>query len=436
MDRKQEGYNAIEKVSVTSEKYLHSVVSHFTPKSIGSKKILYEKKDKDETYQGDSLHLAYLLANVSCSRKLLQKNRKGDIWCTGFIGRGVSGPDLLSVNQDSFKLKLDAFLNENDGLFIVPSQNITPSIEDALKERDADLLNLEQVEKLSDSFAFEKKTILRVRPTELPQLINILFEASLQEDKVPQTVSAPTHSHRSFFISIIAVIVVVVLFALTAWHQDQDIIACLENGDFFKAEKLLQKGAGEDGDEFAQLQKKLNTPIQFTVNFEFMRQGEAVTLPSDSPQLAETVLDHNDNYKLIISCNSPQYPLYLYAYQEDYQGNLDAMFPNPQWNPGYNNPLRPDEFPYHIPPGDDGFYLDEFSLSETMNMPKEIVYVIASPWRARDIENLFGEVAKAVDPAIRKAKLTEIVERLKLRDKTALKSVCYKMFHFRHGGEE
>jgi len=63
----------------------------------------------------------------------------------------------------------------------------------------------------------------------------------------------------------------------------------------------------------------------------------------------------------------------------------------------------------------------------------ETVYVIASPWKAKDIEKAYGEIHLQTDPAIRKTKLARFVQRLKLRQNSRFKCFYFGSFYFKHG---
>jgi len=144
---------------------------------------IFEKKDKSEQYIGDSLDLAYLLSLVRCSKELnkeLINNLKGDIWCTGCIDLKGTEPLLKSVDRDGFKIKLNAFLSQNnyDQLFICPDANLMPhhhffdNIDNI--DNNAKYLSLNQL-KSQLSLLQGNKIVLKICMTELHSLVDFLF---------------------------------------------------------------------------------------------------------------------------------------------------------------------------------------------------------------------------------------------------------------------
>ena len=142
---------------------------------------LYEMQDQPrEIYGGESKQLAYLLASIARVRSL-KIAATHDIWCTGSIGV-VEGdyPALLSLEDETFAIKLQAFLSDDnpDVLFIVPAANITPEVRQWCETRGAqvhDLNAFEQTDYVRQPLPC--KTIVTVRPEkeELYQLIYLVF---------------------------------------------------------------------------------------------------------------------------------------------------------------------------------------------------------------------------------------------------------------------
>ncbi len=90
-------------------------------------RTVYERKDQPQRkYAGESMHLAYLLALIQCSRRL-RHNWDTDIWCTGVVEMpDERHPTLHEVAHEQFEIKLDAFLSANnpDKLFIAPEADV------------------------------------------------------------------------------------------------------------------------------------------------------------------------------------------------------------------------------------------------------------------------------------------------------------------------
>ena len=140
---------------------------------------LYEKKDRrDKKYVGESMHLAYLLANLHCARRLRHAWPR-DIWCTGKI---AITPDQQPVLQEvgheaEFSLKLTAFLDKTnpDTLFIAPTANLRPNHVTLCKNAHVIILSLEEFEHTPFPENCAGKMLLTVLPHELAALIHALF---------------------------------------------------------------------------------------------------------------------------------------------------------------------------------------------------------------------------------------------------------------------
>ncbi|NJL60307.1 MAG: DUF4384 domain-containing protein, partial [Desulfobacteraceae bacterium] len=115
----------------------------------------------------------------------------------------------------------------------------------------------------------------------------------------------------------------------------------------------------------------------------------------------------------------------MYVFQKDTNDNIDRIFPNPVWNAD-NNPLAPDRFPLRIPPNKEEYlYVDEMPQAA-----EETIYVIASLWKAEDIEKIYGKIHQETDKGIRHQQIRQFLIMLELRKNAGLPSVFYKEFSF------
>jgi len=142
-------------------------------------KSIYEKKDRlDKKYVGDSMHLAYFLALLHCSRSL-QHAWQTDIWCTGSIMIADGDHPVLQEAgyEEEFTLKLAAFLAESnpDTLFLTPAGNIVPAHHVLCKTCHAHLISLQEFQNLPLSAIPEDKYIITIRSDELEEIIRIFF---------------------------------------------------------------------------------------------------------------------------------------------------------------------------------------------------------------------------------------------------------------------
>ncbi len=419
---------------------LRRALETLAPESYDSAKIVFETKDRpDQTYRGNSADLAYLLAHINRARPLIFPDKKytGDVWCTGIVKfREASQSAVLSeVDRKGFRIKLDAFLSpENrDALFIAPTANVDDTeIDQIIKDHQVELIALKQFKASGQNHRLERKTIIKVLSNEVPELIDLFFDRSRSNEST----RIPKKRRFAYLLGLLALLAL--LFA--GWNYYQQLPArvteALENGEFKNAAALMENKFFENP-QLNQLKQMLDKPLQLTLKIEYrpVDEPEAPILRQDVAEIQHLTLSHNHLYRLWVNAAATSWPLYVYIYQEDWRGKVDRLFPNPVWNPGQHNPLRAPEFPCYVPASANGwYYMDALPVSDKNQTKLETVYVIASPWRARDIETAYGAIQEQTDPVIRKEKLARFVKRLELRRNSGFKSFYLGVFAFRHGG--
>ncbi len=434
------GYKEQEESPLTPNRlHLERTAELLAPESFDSSEIICEMQDEPERrYQGDSLDFAWVLAHISRSRKIRDrwKSRNADIWCTGLIQVRESGPMLHKVESSGFDLKLSAFLSEqnSDTLFAVPTANITKTHLEQIAGAGAQVLSLTQFQEKGLEDQTEKKTVLKVLPGELPKLTEFLFEKREGKKQAPGF----TVSGRAVFLILVLIGAV---WGLHYWQaakgKAEYILICLEKGDFSQAGNMLEKSWLQNA-EMQALREQMAENIGTELFFQYQKSGyppsefySASALPVRGIVLT---LTHRDNYRLKVERKAENPCIYLYVFQKDERGNVDWIFPNPVWKPEKNNPLFPDSFPVFIPPDKSGWlYLDEVLPETGGNIPEETIFMIASPWKALDIEEMYGVLCKETDLAKRKELLDRFVRILEKRKDAGLTSVTYQKFSFLHG---
>ena len=399
------------------------------PKLLKNQPKIYEKKDKSESYQGTSLNLAYLLARINFAKELkYEKKIDYDIWCTGEIKIHKGGrPCLNSIGlEESFKSKLKAFLSEKneDKLFIVPENNLnTDACEHLCSDANAHILSLSAIKNPRVLSALNDKTILTVgpNPVDLNKLVNILFKRS--------------YSTRFALIPLIMIVLAAVSYLKFNTISAENIISCIEKGKLSKAVTLINKASPKDG-EIQRIKEIINKPVELEIKFEFQivdhEYNRKYSYNIDSPELKNSILTLQDNYRLSISGSTENVPLYFYIFQRDNYGKIGELFPNLLWDSSINNPVDPHQYTVMFKKW---FYLDERSASEKALFSEEYIYIFASPWKADDIENLYNNINKKAFPNnfLRQFRLNKFENQLKKRKDTNFKSFFYKEFSFKHG---
>jgi len=208
----------------------------------------------------------------------------------------------------------------------------------------------------------------------------------------------------------------------------EEINKLLGLGEFQKAKELAAENP--DDHEAKRILGMLDMPVDVQVEMQTQKAGAAPSqlYPVDSPQLKNLELSSNDNYRFKV--NTKQDGTFAYIFQKDQHGDIKRVFPDPVWSKGVTNPLRSGT-PFFIP-GDDRkwLYLDELSGSETQI--EETIYVVASPWKANDIEDLYGEIHKTTDASERRLRTQDFMKHYQMRKGAALKCVYCTEFTFKH----
>lgn len=442
---------------------LKRAVQLLASESYESTYSLFHRQDQsDQKYQGDSLDLAWFLVHILRAHKLRYKI-KTDIWCTGVIQVDGSGPHLLDVNLDGFTLKLQAFLDpaNTDLLFLVPLANLDPQARTRCREGNCPILRLNDINKNSLD-AIQKKTILAVAADELSFLLELFFvlpsspskkegktgwfllflllalggavagtlylsretperknpnpPAPLLENPIP----APLPIEPSHEIS---------QKPSAPEYNPADIIALLEQGTFSSIPSFLNDTSVDDTSELQKLREKLGRTLLVQGELEYRladgKEGKIII----STDIPPPVLNHRDYYRLRFQMNSPPDALYLYLFQVDSRGNLTPIFPSAQF--GTNNPVRPWQWPISIPDKEDKWiFLDQLSDS-TQQQSLEILYVLATPWPAKDIESLSRKLLN--EPEDEDDIKAQLLASLSLRQQLNIPSITCIRWSFFHG---
>ena len=209
----------------------------------------------------------------------------------------------------------------------------------------------------------------------------------------------------------------------------QDIISLLANGEFLQVKRLLKNSQEEP--EFKKLALEMDTANSIKIAFQYQKEAQEPSpiYSIDSSELNTLSLTHRDNYRLSIAASSND--LFLYIFQKDHFNIIKRLFPDPTWSE-VDNPVQSGLI-YQVPPGQkEWFYLDELSSSNDESIT-ETLYIIASPWPARDIERLYGKIHEATSQRAREDLIKKFIQRLQLREQETVNALFYKEFSFNHG---
>ncbi len=425
-----DGYELV-RLNIPNRSEVHLAAEKLAPESMDSRIVVFETRDETaERYRGESQDLAYVLTLISRARKLRieETDGQGDIWCTGVVDiKQDDRPFLKAVDGRGFELKLKAFLSNanDDRVFIVPSANVEPHHLDLFDWRDAEILTLEQFRPERIRVPEAHKSVVKVRESELPLLVDRLFRR-------------PSGNRRLLWglIGAAAILLLVVgwwAYIASLPSLSDRLLGHLTHGRYAEAIRLASDSP-PDNNLVGRVRSAMNRllPIEVYLQFQYADQTPSAMYPIDSSALDGLQLSHLDNYRLRILCRKDMEDLYVYVYQEDPRGVIDRLFPKPEWRTG-DNPVQFSRFPINMPPEPDSWiYLDEIARMASGPPLTETLYVIVAPWRASDLERIYAEIYGTTEPEARKRLLARFSQRIRARADARLPGVFYQSFSFRH----
>ncbi len=449
-------YNEVQGAPLTPNKSnLKRAVQLLAAESYDSAKNLYHQQDNlEETYQGDSLDLAWFLAHILRARKI-KHTPVTDIWCTGVIQVDGSGPHLMDVDPTGFALKLAAFLDKRNGdkLFIVPLANLDSKAQRMCENSEVQVVRMGGNE-ICNMSCLNTKTVLKIPADGLPELLNFLF--------IPPADGKQKHSKVRFYLLLLLLFGVAGVagkpYLISAFQEYglvpleqpappvllpkkadkpehkikiEDIRNALEHGNFSLISDFLLTEASQDDRELRTLRQQLTTPVLVRSKMEYvLADGSKNEVAFDSKEDPPS-LTHNDYYRLHIQADTPPGSLYIYLFQVDSKGSLTQLFPSNQF--GTVNPVRQWQWPLTIPAGDERWiFLDELGTTDP-KQSREIIYLLSSPWQAHDIEALADGLRENQSNEDNKVRL---LDRLLLRQRVHLDSINCTSWTFFHGRQK
>jgi hypothetical protein len=422
---KPEYIEVSEAPNTPNRSHLEYALQLLAPASYDSDRIVVEKKDQPSyRYQGNSLDLAYFLAHTHRSKDL-KKQVSGDIWCTGAIEVKDGTPFLHKVEESGFQLKLMHFLDQQNGdkLFIVPAANIQRERLTTAALEGAEVKSIHQLKDNSSPLNTTTKTILKVLPNELPELIDLLFMAQI------------TRKGRNKW-PLVGLAIVAAILSGWWFHFKpdapgiDDIERLLQAGDLITAKQTVAR-LNEGGPRANTIWSSMNTPLNFEITMEVQKKGAtAIQSLKLEQKKTDLTLSHEDDYRLTLSAESPPERLYLYVLQIDELDQAYTIFPNVKWK--MENPIEADQWPVSIPSGrEQWLYLDQLPPGREDGI-RETLHVLMSPWRANDVEGIMKAIVTETDRNARTTLMEELEKRLALRTKASIPSIAYHQFLFLH----
>ena len=207
----------------------------------------------------------------------------------------------------------------------------------------------------------------------------------------------------------------------------------IENASFASAVRYLHlaRWPAFFNPEIPQILERLQTPLSLQVSLivkRFNKPFPDKPYPFDSTRDTQIALTHKDQFKLFVEIIPDRFYLYVYATNMDHS-EINRVFPSEK------NPkaaiLIDSQTSLEIPHGEDKW----IEIQEPAE--KITIHVLASPWRATDIEAIYKEFTTHLKrnelPLEEHKKLVnQLLDRIFLRTSSNIDCFYYRHLSFRH----
>jgi hypothetical protein len=222
---------------------------------------------------------------------------------------------------------------------------------------------------------------------------------------------------------IIVTLLIIVYFMFQPSCYDQ-VLYKLEYGKLIEAKEICESCLGESSEDslLNVLYSTIKTNLNVLIDFEFLPKGleserEVISLTKGA-SLSRILIQSQDGYRLKVI---PQKGCFLYIFQFDSNNGLEKLFPLSDFK---MNDHHLNAYTQYLIPGNN--YL--FYPSDPSHHGQITLYAVASPWQAKDVEEIFNKYESAT--VRNKTQYYEkLIERLHLRDlalKDEIKGIFYK----------
>jgi len=200
----------------------------------------------------------------------------------------------------------------------------------------------------------------------------------------------------------------------------------LEEGEFSKAYELVLKIPPENL-EGQKIRDEIETPTKMKVRYQYQRNGQEASdfYPIDSPEIQNIILTSKDRYRLAFSSSQDDVTPCVYIFQRNHSGEIKQLFPDTLTS----NPIEIG-YTYSIPPQENEWLdLNDKSIETGLNV--KTLYVIASPWEAKDIEQTFDKINEASEK-LNHELIDDFVQTLFKRKNKTVKAIYYVEYNLNH----
>lgn len=328
-------------------------------KSSGERFCFAYKFSNDLTNQTTTGKSAGLAFSIKFALKLYKNQIKIEsdfsIAATGIIEIDEGATQVKPVEKINKKLEAVLTCLQVGDFFFYPAANdheIDPHLKTKIVEKGISLHSVENVD----------------------QVFKILFKIDEQDGGTLKWMLA------ALLICTVMILAVYMLFFKTDMSCYDKAVQKLEHGEFIEAKKTSDECRHEtENDRIRVLAAKIDDELNLSADFIYIKSNtpENNAAETNSPLL----LDTNDGYRFEIQTSQD---CFLYIFQINSETETERLFPLSAYI--LNQHHLPKNRLIKIPGGENMFYLDNKIHHGTMT-----IFIVASFWRLRNLENIYNE---------------------------------------------
>ena len=187
------------------------------------------------------------------------------------------------------------------------------------------------------------------------------------------------------------------------------------------------------------ISQRLNNPLSLQVSLILRRPNRPfpeAPYPFNATEDNRLVITPNDYFKLSIETTPSQFYLYIFETDLDY-GMISRLFP-PESSLDRAVLIRNTSL-LNIPPGDNKWR--RLTQHTQKAATTKTIHVLASPWRAKDVESYFAEIIPQIQSQTlsrdeRQAAIDNLLSKIYLRTDSNIECFFYSHLSFRHADRD
>jgi len=343
---------------------------------------------KDETNQavtGKSAGFAFCLKfALKLYKNVINRDLDFSIAATGIIEIDEDTSYIKPVEKINHKLEATLIHLNSGDFFFYP------------------LLNKGQIDQELQNKIIDKGIVVHAVET-VHQAIKILFEGYIEKSihKTRES-SIKLRWILAASFSLIAALCIFYIFFDPTYSCYDEALRYLESGEFFMAKKISEDCLHNTENDSTQLiLEQLNNELIITSNFIYIKNNLSHTAIQNKS--STLFLGMEDGYRFEVQ--SPR-DCFLYILQFDSETSTEKLYPLSAFV--LNQHFIQKNKLIQIPGGENMFYLNDRNHHGPVT-----IFIIASPWRLKDLENLFNNYEDNDNQNIKRNLYNKLLNRIK-----------------------